>query len=616
MKIRLSCLFLHFLTVFIVIFVWYGNLAAFSNRPKIESSSVSDEMADTIYFTVDKVAHPFDLSLSLINTLPDSQQKSDWIITTFVAHIQKGGLAQTKPYLKELKSVFPALFLRAFSTIVLELDRYGYSLEKITQFIHQTGSKADQQYAFEQWVLYLVEQGRILQARQQISHIQNEGVRIRIYGKLAIYYATKNERSQLDFFLEKIPFQNEKDVVYYEIALVNTRLNPTAPVIEMVQGIRSLSLRQRAQREVSIALAKNQSFDEAVKLLNLIEDVAVYAHTLAQLSMVYADHQKFESAYQLIKSINNDFYTNMATGHLAKRLSEINDIDQAKLLLENITIASFREEVLIEISKNLARMKQNEAALQFADQIQSTEKREDLLVSVSRLFGKQDSYHYQALLIKQFEPEPLYQRAWLAFIESYALSHSLDRSYVLINDLSDKRKYDVLLKVVSHFANKGDLSTVTKVISSLKTIDLKVPLLTESVSLLPLAQIGITDIQILIEWLYDLDKKISIRGEEINDHIRIDLALALLYNRLGNDEMTLSTLTNLSKNIAFIQDSEFSDLVLNRMIMITADHGYFKLAYSHIFDLTNIEDQLALLNGMPLPTSEQLKGALRYLREE
>jgi len=614
MKRRLSCSILHFLTVFIVIFVWYGNVVAFSNRPTIESSSVSDEMAGTIYFTVDEVDHPFDLSLSLINTLPDSQQKSDWIITTFISHIQQGGLAQTEAYLKELKLVFPALFLRAFSTMVLELDRYGYSLEKITQFIHQTGSKADQQYTFEQWVLYLIDQDRILQARQQMSHIKNEGVRIRLYGKLAVYYATKNERSQLDLLLEKIPFQNEKDVVYYKIALINARLNRVAPVIEMVQGIRSLSLRQRAQREVSIALAKNQSFDEAVKLLNLIEDVAVYAHTLAQLSMVYADHQKFESAYQLIKSIDNNFYTNMAIGHLAKRLSEMGDIDQSKLLLEEITITSFREEVLIEISKNLARMKQNEAALQFANQIQSTEKRQDALVSLSRLFGKQDSYHYQVLLIKQFEPESLYQRAWLAFIESYALSHSLDRSYALINDLSDKHQYDVLIKVVSYFANKGDLSTVSKVISSSKTIDLKVPLLTEAVSLLPLAQIGIADIQILIEWLYDLDKKVSIRGEEINDHIRIDLALTLLYTRLGNDEMTLSTLTNISKNVALIQDTAFSDHVLSRMIAIAAERGYFKLAYSHIFDLTKTEDQLALLNTMPLLTPDQLRDVLPYLR--
>ena len=527
-------------------------------------------------------------------------------MTTFITYVHHNQLKWIVPYLKQLEEQDPFLFRRIFSSIALNLDQIGYSLHEIAQFIRKNGTESDQNYVFEQWIIQLINQKQVIDAQRYIVQIKNSVIQNRLRSQLAVYYMRQNQSAKANSLLYQVSQKTEKDTVYYQFALVRAQLNHVSHVIDYVQKIDALPLKQRAQREVSVALAQNQAFDEAVKLLNLIEDPAIYAHTLAQLSMAYADHQRFESAYQLIESINNNYYKNMAYSHLAQSLLKINDFKQAKSLLNEVIIDPFYSELVRSFAKYLAKNKYNEDAIKMSKNIKSIEERNELLLRLMSLFGEQDDYHYQLLLIEKFKPDAFYQKALITFIKAYVQNHP-SRSLGLLQKLPQKSKEDVLRHLGKHLATQLDNS-----INWLKkSSDDKVTvfLLTEMVPFLPLETSGTPNINQLIEILAPFSNTLSNK-----EHLRFDITMAELYSQLDEEEKVRSYLMSASEKLALVNDPITADALLNRIVIIAAEWNYFKIAYSHVFELTTPKKKIKLLNALPLPDLDQLKKYKRYLR--
>ena len=586
-------IFLKIITLFLIIS--HSEIIAFS-KPNINNDKQSNKSTQqiTTYFKIKKTNTPLKVTLKLINQLPENPQKNNLTIQTFRKHLTPSSLSELNDYLNQIEKKNPKLFRQVLSHMAVEMEQKKFTKKEILNFIKRTGSINDQNYAIEEWIIYLIHSNQTASAEKEIELLNNLLMKNRLYQKLIIHQLTTTKAENINILLQKIQSKHNKNNIYYEIAIIYAQQNQHKSAVNYIAKIQPIKLKEKAKRDISNELGKNLAFDKAVKLLNTITDPLYYTEGLTQLSINYANNQKYESAYQLISSIETKYHKDQALAHLGKTLLTINDVNQAKKLLNKINTEPFYSNLVEDITLYFAQKKQNEAAINFAYNIKEPSKQDALILKIATQFSQQENYHYQLLLINKLEPKPLKVNASNIFIETYIVTHPLNRSFALIKDLPNEKQTEFITKLAIHYIKNNNMKALISLINKLKPNKLKIQTITTAILNSPFTSITTGEAKQLIEKLNALTKK-----ETPINTIILNSTLAKLYSHTNDEEMVKYFFKKINNKQSTLKNKSTQNLITTELIKIATKWKYYEIAYTNIAKLTTPTDKIIQLNQLP-----------------
>lgn len=407
--------------------------------------------------TQEGMRYPMDAGFFIANRIADNTKKRDALSALALSYASIGE-ATNAMFIAELIKSSPTLKIGAgslYPDIVINLVKHNYFDEALYS-LAQMKNQSEQDQVAEHLVTYLLEDRNVIWAEAVIGTIKNP---LKTYYLNQLLVQTYVELGNVDSALDiigTIEDINESDKGYHAICIGLGDEGRSSEAWPLTGLITNYSLRYDAQYHLVQDEAESGKLNVALDNVNRIDNLYFREKGFAVVALEGIKLGQKNQALQLLDLIEDEAVISDIAVSIIDYYVSSGDFDTAKLYLETITVPDDKDRANFIIARGYAIEEFFDSAMSYLNKIVSKENRDLYFPQVAGIFGYSEKYHYAQLLVKQIKPEALKQQSLAAYIESFSRHTEFNKTVRMISDLSDNTlKRQLLENVISFYLDQG-----------------------------------------------------------------------------------------------------------------------------------------------------------------
>jgi tetratricopeptide (TPR) repeat protein len=330
------------------------------------------------------------------------------------------------------------------------------------------------------------------------------------------------------------------------IAMVEQFANEMPPITSIDSGyaMRMFWTRERALRAIATQFAKQQQFDEALRVASYMADPtaspindpmgymsnsSIKAETLAEIARQYAIAGRVSDALELVNSISNvkinalaqiaiirqlqqagqqdqaselfqrlsipqtasdDFEESLAFGEIAIALTTIGQVDRAIQLTESIPLSYVQTAIWRGMVEQLASVNQTDAALALVDRVSDANVKGSMRAAIATELAKLGQFDRALQVVRTIEDGRFRTIAHHSIAEQLLKAGQAERALqlVLAEPTPEDMQYaqdNVLVTIAVPLANAGQQTQALRAVEAIANARLKTETLAAVAAALP-----------------------------------------------------------------------------------------------------------------------------------
>lgn len=491
--------------------------------------------------------------------------------------------------LKKNDKVTPQ-YIRAKSHIAVSYAANDQMANAIS-VIEELDTLKDKDFAYEYLILYLIHNNLIGHSLLLIENTQNVIIKSRLQSKVAAYYIEKELLDEAEKIINSIESATEREYIFSQYIIAVAKKGDTSTSTSLLSKLTNTQVKDQTTSHVVQILASRGMFDQALDLVNTIQNSHEYQTTLIFLIKEYAALQKFETAYQLSESLKG-VYKDEGLSVIAKELSLFGDSENAVNLSRLITTDHIKNQTLTFICVTAGKQQNFDLAFDISQQLKNTPIYEDTIIQMASVFGTHKEYLYPNLLLRQISDDELKMKAFSAFAISYSTKHTPKQTQTVLVEIHNELLYTKTINAI--LKNY----TSTEYYNDTLPLALSIPIpSSRAETLLSLATTQYTMNNNKENALDAVNKATSYLNDIKNAFVKdqITLQIATFYLELGEDKIASSYIEKVEKHLHSIEASPQKDELIIATIPVLIKANEDEEAIKLIENVSNEYTQIHIL---------------------